>query len=311
MAERDEHHPVLFEEALEGLRIDPAGRYVDGTFGRGGHAGAILERLGAQGELLAMDKDPEAVAFARERFSGDPRLHIRQASFADIGSQVAALGWDGRVDGVLLDLGVSSPQLDQPERGFSFLQDGPLDMRMDNSSGPSAADWLAQAEEEEIVQVIKRYGEERFARRIARAVVAGRRQTPIRTTGRLAGIIAEAVPVKEKGRHPATRSFQAIRIHINRELEELSRCLPQLVSILKPGGRLAIISFHSLEDRIVKRFIREADRGDRFPPGLPVTQDQLQPTLRRVGKARRPSATEVETNPRSRSAVLRVAERLA
>ena len=311
MVDAHVHRPVLFEEALEGLHIAPQGRYIDGTFGRGGHAGAILSRLGEEGALLALDKDPDAVAFGRELFLDDPRFSICQGSFTQMGEQVAALGWAGRVDGVLLDLGVSSPQLDRADRGFSFLQDGPLDMRMDNSGGRSAADWLAGAGEEEIVQVIKKYGEERFARRIANAIVKERQQAPIQTTGRLAGIIAEAVPVKEKGKHPATRSFQAMRIFINRELEELPVCLQQAVSILKPGGRLAVISFHSLEDRIVKRFIREACRGDRFPPGLPVTQDQLRPTMKAIGKAMRPSADEVMANPRSRSAVLRVAERLA
>ena len=310
MPESRAHRPVLLEEALAGLDVRPDGCYLDGTFGRGGHAGAILERLGEEGRLLALDKDPEAVAYGRQRFGRDRRFHIHQGSFAAMAAQVAALGWEG-VDGILLDLGVSSPQLDRAERGFSFLQDGPLDMRMDPDSGVSAADWLAGASESDIVRVLKEYGEERFARRIARAILEQREQAPIRTTGRLAEIVAAAVPVKEKGKHPATRSFQAIRIHLNRELEELAAFLQQVTGVLRPGGRLVVISFHSLEDRMVKRFIREQSRGDRFPPGLPVTRDQLQPKLRPVGRAVRPGEAEVAANPRARSAVLRVAERLA
>ncbi len=311
MPASDAHRPVLLDEALEGLRIRPDGRYLDGTFGRGGHSGAILERLGEAGRLLALDRDPEAVAFGRERFGGDPRFVIRHGSFAGLGEHLMAQGWGDGVDGILLDLGVSSPQLDQARRGFSFLQDGPLDMRMDREAGASAADWLAGAEEGEIARVLKEYGEERFARRIARGIVEQRRQAPIRTTGRLAEIIAAAVPVKEKGKHPATRSFQAIRIHVNRELEALALFLEQVTAALRPEGRLAVISFHSLEDRQVKRFIRERSRGDRFPPGVPVTQDQLRPELRPVGRAIHPGEAELNANPRARSAVLRVAERLA
>ncbi len=304
------HRPVLLDEALEALQVRPAGRYVDGTFGRGGHSGEILKRLGGEGRLLVMDRDPAAIAAAEQRFAAERRITIRRGSFAMLRQEVAQLGWLGRVDGVLLDLGVSSPQLDDPLRGFSFRADGPLDMRMDPDTGESAAQWLARAEEGEIARVLKVFGEERYARRIARALIQARAEAPIRTTGRLAELIAAAVPSREPGKDPATRSFQAIRIHVNGELDALSACLPQLPDVLAPGGRLAIISFHSLEDRLVKRFIREQARGDAFPPDLPVTAAQLQPRLRTVGKARQPSAAETAQNPRARSAVLRVAERL-
>ncbi len=304
------HRPVLLEEALTALNIRADGQYVDGTFGRGGHSGAILDRLGPQGRLLALDKDPAAVAEGERRFGDDPRFTIRQTSFAGIGEVARTLGWLGRVDGILLDLGVSSPQLDDAARGFSFRHDGPLDMRMDPTSGPSAADWLAMAGEAEIARVLKEYGEERFARRIARAIVRARAEAPITTTGRLAAIVAAAVPTREPGKDPATRSFQAIRIFINRELEDLQAFLDQVLAVLAPGGRLAVISFHSLEDRLVKRFIREQEKGDRFPPDMPVTVAQLQPKLRAVGKPIRPTETEVRENPRARSAILRVAERL-
>ncbi len=306
-----EHRPVLLEEALTALNIRADGRYVDGTFGRGGHSGAILARLGPEGRLLALDKDPEAVAEGERRFAADPRFAIRQTSFADIGEVTRTLGWLGQVDGILLDLGVSSPQLDDARRGFSFRQDGPLDMRMDPTRGPSAAEWLAEASEAKIAQVLKEYGEERFARRIARAIVRARSEAPVTTTGRLAAIIADAVPTREPGKDPATRSFQAIRIFINRELADLRSFLDQVLDVLAPGGRLAVISFHSLEDRLVKRFIREQEKGDRFPPDMPVTVAQLQPKLRAVGKPVRPSDAEVRENPRARSAILRVAERLA
>ncbi len=311
MAGTNAHKPVLFDEALEALRILPDGRYVDGTFGRGGHSAAILEALGDHGRLFAIDKDPDAVAYGRNRFVNDARFRIEQGSFAIIEKLVQALGWSGGVNGVLLDLGVSSPQLDSAQRGFSFLRDGPLDMRMDNTSGESAAGWLARASSEEIARVIRDYGEERFAKRIAAAVVEARSQTPITTTGQLAEIIAAAVPVREKSKHPATRSFQAIRIFINRELEHLREFLLQVLRVLAPGGRLVVICFHSLEDRMVKRFMRDTARGDAYPPGVPVTQAQMRPRLKLVGKPRHPSATEVEQNPRARSAVLRVAERLA
>ena len=311
MAGAEHHKPVLFVEALAALQILPEGRYVDATFGRGGHSAAILDALGEHGRLLAIDKDPEAVSYGREHFAGDPRFSIEQGSFAMLDRLVRNIGCLGQVNGVLLDLGVSSPQLDSPQRGFSFLRDGPLDMRMDSSSGDTAADWLAQASAEEIARVIREYGEERFARRIAAAIVDSREQAPILTTRQLAEIIAAAVPFREKNKHPATRSFQAIRIFINRELEDLRECLAQVLEVLAPGGRLVVICFHSLEDRMVKRFMRDNARGDAFPPGVPVTQAQIKPRLRLLGKARRPAAGEVAHNPRARSAVLRVAERLA
>jgi len=304
------HQPVLFEEALGALVIKPAGLYVDGTFGRGGHSRAILERMDSSGRLLAIDKDPEAITQAGVLFPGEQRLVTEQCSFARLQVLAEQLGWSGKVDGILLDLGVSSPQLDRSERGFSFMADGPLDMRMDNTRGMSASGWLASAEASDIADVIKKYGEERFSKRIAAGIVAAREVAPISTTGELAGIIAAAVPVREKHKHPATRSFQAIRIFINGELDDLQQCLAQTISVLAPGGRLAVISFHSLEDRIVKRFMRDQARGDDFPPGLPVTQAQMNPRLKMVGKPIRPSPGEVDRNPRSRSAVLRVAERL-
>lgn len=311
MADTHSHQSVLLEEALDALHISPAGHYVDGTFGRGGHSEAILRRLGPEGSLLAIDRDPVAVAFGQQRFGDDARFSIEQGVFSMLGQLVEGSGLMGRVNGILLDLGVSSPQLDTPERGFSFMNDGPLDMRMDPTVGQSAGEWLAETPEGEIAQVLKTYGEERFGKRIARAIVEAGREAPITTTGRLAAVIAGANPVKEPGRHPATRSFQGIRIFINRELDELKDCLQQSLDVLAPGGRLAVISFHSLEDRIVKRFIRDNARGDSFPRGVPVTQDQMQARLRPIGKAIHPSELEVQANPRARSAVLRVAESLS
>ncbi len=313
MAEELEHRPVLLQEAVAALAIRVDGIYLDGTFGRGGHAAEILRRLGPDGRLLAVDKDPQAVAAAQARFGADRRFAIERGSFAQLGAWVAERGWSGRVNGILLDLGVSSPQLDVAERGFSFRQEGPLDMRMDPEQGMSAADWLGQAQEEEIARVLKEYGEERFAKRIARAIVRSREESgPIVSTVRLAEVVARANPAWEKGRDPATRSFQAIRIFINRELEDLEAFLDQCVALLAPAGRLAIISFHSLEDRRVKRFIRRQQYGDELPPDLPLRQSQLwQPRLKAVGKAIFAADAEVATNPRARSAVLRVAERPA
>ena len=305
------HRPVMLDEVLDALAVRPGGIYLDGTFGRGGHAAAILAAAGPRGRLYAMDKDPQAVAAARERFAGDARLQIVQDSFSGLGRWAEAEGIAGRIDGILLDLGVSSPQLDDAGRGFSFLRDGPLDMRMDPEQGVSAADWLAVADEEEIADVIKRYGEERFARRIARAIVAARAEAPIRTTRVLAEVVAAAVPTRERNKHPATRTFQALRIHVNRELEDLEQGLAAAVDVLAPGGRLAVISFHSLEDRLVKRFLRREAKGPELPPGLPVRGGQAAGRLRLLGKARRPGEAEVAANPRARSAVLRVAERLA
>ncbi len=305
------HRPVLLEEALAGLAIKADGRYVDGTYGRGGHARVLLERLGEEGQVLAFDKDPEAVRDARSRLHGDTRFTIKHGSFTMLAHVVTEQGWMGRVDGIMLDLGVSSPQLDSAGRGFSFRQDGPLDMRMDPTCGPSAADWLAGAEAQAIIDVLRDYGEERHAGRIARAIIAARSVQPIKTTRQLAGIIGEVTPFRKPGKDPATRSFQAIRIYINRELEDLEVCLSQVVDVLAPGGRLAVISFHSLEDRIVKRFIRAQARGDDFPPDLPITADALHPRLCAVGKAVHAGVAELRDNPRARSGVLRVAERLA
>lgn len=292
---------------MEALAIKSEGIYIDCTFGRGGHSRGILQRLGPAGRLVAIDRDPQAVAEAREQLGREPRFSIEHAAFSSIGDVARAHQVLGRVDGVLLDLGVSSPQLDDRSRGFSFLAEGPLDMRMDPDAGPSAADWLARAEEREIADVLWRFGEERYSRRIARAIVACRKAAPIQTTRQLAELIAEASPSRERHKHPATRAFQAIRIFINRELEELERCLRQIPEILAAFGRLAVISFHSLEDRMVKRFIRnESGRG--VAPRLPIAQPE--PRLRGLGRPIRPSKTEVERNPRARSAVLRVAERL-
>lgn len=304
------HRPVLLEQVIQGLSVRSDGIYIDGTFGRGGHAGAVLALLNSKGRMLAMDKDPQAVNAAKQSFGADQRFEVVQASFAQIYQLSEQRDWLGKVNGVLLDLGVSSPQLDDASRGFSFKRDGELDMRMDPTSGLSAAQWINSASENEISRVFKEYGEERYARRIARAIVKQRQVSSIKTTGHLAAVVAEAHPAWQSGKDPATKCFQAIRIFINRELEELQICLSKIVDVLAPGGRLAVISFHSLEDRIVKRFIREKSKGDRFPQDLPVTVDQLDPQLKPVGKAMRPDLKEVEQNPRSRSSVLRVAQRL-
>lgn len=305
------HQPVLLSEVVTLLAVVPDGTYVDGTYGRGGHSQAILDRLGQHGRLVVIDRDPEAVAAAGQRFGGDARVVIKHGSFADIGAIMEEQGLQGRVNGVLLDLGVSSAQLDTAGRGFSFQHDGPLDMRMDPSSGQSAAQWLAQADQRDIAAVLFEFGEERYGRRIARAIVNARDEAPIETTGRLAAIIAKAVPTRERGKDPATRSFQAIRIFINRELEALRGFLSQSLALLAPGGRLAVISFHSLEDRVVKRFIRDQARGDDLPPDLPVRDTDRHPRMRPVGKPVHPGEAEVARNPRARSAVLRVAEKLS
>lgn len=305
------HRPVLLDEALEALHIDSDGIYVDGTFGRGGHTEAILRQLGPQGRLLSIDKDPDAVRVAQQRFAADVRFAIERGSFARLQEFVVQRAWAGRVRGVLLDLGVSSPQLEDARRGFSFQNDGPLDMRMDPDSGMSVAQWLARAQEREIADVIKEFGEERFARRIARSIVEARMTTPIMTTRQLTEIISAAVPRREPGKHPATRSFQALRIFINHELDDLSAALVQALDVLAAGGRLVVISFHSLEDRIVKQFFRDQAVGDNFPRGMPVTADQMHPRLRLIGKPSYPSDAEISANPRARSAVMRVAEKLA
>ena len=301
------HLPVMFEQVMEGLRVVEDGTYLDGTFGRGGHARGVLQRLGDGGRLLLMDKDPEAIAVAEREFGADARVAIRRGSFADLGAwEAAAAG----LDGVLLDLGVSSPQLDVAGRGFSFGKDGPLDMRMDPDSGESAAQWLARADEREIADVLWTYGEERMSRRIARAIVAHRATRPFERTTELAELIASVMPRGQHHIHPATRSFQAIRIHVNRELEDLERGLDAAHDALRPGGRLAVISFHSLEDRIAKRFIAARAKA---PPGnrrLPEASDFV-PTLRAIGGAGKARPDELARNPRARSAVLRVAEKQA
>src|SRR5258705_3781695 len=299
------NEPVLLTEAIEALAIRPDGSYVDGTFGRGGHSRAILERLGPQGRLIALDRDPEAEHAAKE--IRDPRLPFFRPPFSGLGS---ALG-ERKVQGMLFDLGVSSPQIDDPRRGFSFRADGPLDMRMDPTQGESAAQWLAMAEEKQIKEVVRNYGEERFAQQIAASIVAARRSAPIERTGQLADLVAKAVRTREPGQDPATRTFQALRIHVNRELEEVSLMLPQAAAHLAPGARLALISFHSLEDRIVKRFM-QANARPEVPRGLPLREAEMpQPALRLVARAQRASEQETRRNPRARSAILRVAERTA
>ena len=302
------HITVLLNEAVEALAIRPEGVYVDGTFGRGGHSRAILARLGAGGRLIAFDRDPVAVHAGQA--VQDPRFELVHAPFSDFAAALAERGVE-RVDGVLLDLGVSSPQLDEAGRGMSFRFDAPLDMRMDTTRGLTAAEWLAEASVADITQVLREYGEERFAYEIAKAVVAARAGGHVATTGQLAAIVEKAVRTREPGQHPATRTFQALRICVNQELEELSLVLPQVVAALAPGGRLVVISFHSLEDRIVKRFMRDASRPPQLPARLPVRAADLpKPKLALVGKPVWPSDAEVAANPRSRSAVMRVAERV-
>lgn len=295
---------------VEALNLRQDGVYLDATFGRGGHSAAILQRLGTGGRLLAMDRDPEAIAAAREMAAGDPRLEVIDRRFGELRSELAERGLEGAVDGILFDLGLSSPQVDDSSRGFSFSGDGPLDMRMDPRTGSSAAEWIETASERELADAIFRYGEERHSRRIAARIIKERKSEPIATTGRLAAIVAAALPRRERRKHPATRAFQGIRIHINEELDELHKGLAGALEALRDGGRLAVISFHSLEDRIVKRFILEQSRGDDFPRDLPVTKGQLRERIRPIGKSRRATAIEVARNPRARSAVLRVAEKL-
>ncbi|MBI5753428.1 MAG: 16S rRNA (cytosine(1402)-N(4))-methyltransferase RsmH [Hydrogenophilales bacterium] len=307
MSESSQHVPVLLAEAVDALNVKPDGVYVDATFGRGGHSQAILARLGKQGRLIVFDKDPTAIETARAM--QDARLTVIHAGFAQLSAALREIGVV-KVDGVLLDLGVSSPQLNEASRGFSFRMPGPLDMRMDTTRGRTAAEWLAKVEERELAEVIANYGEERFAKQIARAIVAARAGGPIDSTRLLSKIVAEVIPTYEPGQNPATRTFQAIRIYINQELEELSLVLPQCVALLTPGGRMAVISFHSLEDRIVKRFLKSEAQPDQLPSKFPIKAADLpQPRMKPVGKAKRPSAAECAANPRARSAVLRVAER--
>ncbi|MBS0351001.1 MAG: 16S rRNA (cytosine(1402)-N(4))-methyltransferase RsmH [Proteobacteria bacterium] len=304
------HQSVLSKEVLDSLNIVADGYYIDGTFGRGGHSALILAKLGPEGRLLAIDQDPSAIeAGNTPPFLGDSRFKLCWGSFATIGEITAKQGWLGKVHGILLDLGVSSPQLDDPKRGFSFRLQGPLDMRMNSEQGVSAADWLNKAKESDITQVLKDFGEERFARQIAKAIVATRTIKPLATTGQLASLIAATIPWYEPGKHPATRSFQAIRIYINQELESLQAALNQCPAILKKGGRLAVMSFHSLEDRMVKQFIHNQSKGNVLEK-LPLKESQIKRQMQMIGRLIRPTGEEITMNPRARSARLRVAEKI-
>ncbi len=305
------HQSVLLQESINGLAIKSSGIYVDGTFGRGGHSRAILQQLNEAGRLIAIDKDQEAIDHAKQHFSNDPRFSIYRGSFAQLGKITTEFGVHGQVNGILLDLGVSSPQLDNPARGFSFMQQGPLDMRMDLEQDLDAARFVNHAQADEMATIFKEYGEERFARRIANAIVTARDESPILTTAALAEIVKAANPKWEKHKHPATRVFQAIRIHINQELTDLTLCLKQCVAALALGGRLVVISFHSLEDRIVKQFMRAEEHGMEPPPGVPVRASEIKTYFKRIGKAIKPQEDEVKHNVRSRSAVLRIGEKIA
>lgn len=303
------HTTVLMQETVDACVQNPDGVYVDGTFGRGGHSRCLLSKLSSEGRLIGFDKDPLAIASGQALMQEDSRFQIVQSSFADMKAELARLGID-KVDGILLDLGMSSPQIDDAERGFSFMKDGPLDMRMNPDAGISASEWVMTTSETEIIRVLKEYGEERFAKRMARAIVTARQQAPITRTLQLANLVKEANPAWEKYKHPATRAFQAIRIAVNNELTDLETVLADSVELLNPQGRLTVISFHSLEDRMVKRFIRRQEQGKQLPIGLPVTEDMLDRKMKKIGKAIKPNKDEVSINARARSAVLRVAERL-
>jgi len=305
------HHPVLFHEVLDLMAVKPDGVYVDGTFGRGGHAAALLEQLSEKGRLVVMDKDPQAVSFARQQHSGDARVTIIHDDYSQMANRIKQLGLKQHVDGVLLDLGVSSPQLDDAGRGFSFQQNGPLDMRMNPDQGVSASEWLMTATEKEIADVLWQLGEERFSRRIARKIIEFRQQQVISDTATLVNIISDCVPAHKEKKHPATRSFQAIRMKVNQELDHIHQVLEGIFDVLKIGGRLLVISFHSLEDRLVKRFFKKHSTEPSLPKGLPVRQSDIPVTtrLRCIGKAVKATAQEIKQNSRSRSAVLRIAER--
>ncbi|WP_434950020.1 16S rRNA (cytosine(1402)-N(4))-methyltransferase RsmH [Shewanella sp. HL-SH4] len=311
MSQEFAHLSVLLKETVEGLNIEPNGIYIDGTFGRGGHSRHVLSHLGPNGRLIAIDRDPQAIEAAKA-FADDPRFQIVHGGFGQMADYIEDLGLVGKINGVLLDLGVSSPQLDDADRGFSFLRDGPLDMRMDNSQGETAAQWIARAEIEDMAWVFKTYGEEKNSRHIARCIAADRDEKPFLRTKDLAELIARITKNKERNKHPATRVFQAIRIYINSELEQIDQALEGSLKVLAPEGRLSVISFHSLEDRMVKRFIRRHSQGESVPYGLPITEDQINKSrkLKPMSKALKPSDEEIEQNPRSRSSVLRVAERL-
>lgn len=310
MSEQFTHETVLLDEAVEALVSDKSGVYVDGTFGRGGHSARILEQLENGAFLMGIDKDLVAVDEAHRRFSGDDRFVMKHGSFAEI-DELLSQHNHSRVDGILVDLGVSSPQLDEAERGFSFMNDGPLDMRMDTSKGESAADWLAEVEFNELVSVLREYGEERFAKRIASKIIEERQLEPIQTTKRLASIVSEANPSWEKHKHPATRVFQAIRIKVNNELGDLEVFLEKSARLLAKGGRLVVISFHSLEDRMVKRFMKKMAKGDEPPPGVPVLDNEIARPFKTISKAVKASKEEVARNPRARSAVMRILERVS
>lgn len=305
------HQSVLLQEAIDGLAIKADGIYVDGTFGRGGHSRAILQQLSNSGRLIAIDKDPEAISYAEQHFAEDPRFQIYHGSFANLAEWAKEAKVYGQINGILLDLGVSSPQLDNPERGFSFMQQGPLDMRMNLGQELDAARFVNNAEADEMAAIFREYGEERFAGRIARAIVAAREQSPIKTTEALAEIVKQANPKWEKHKHPATRVFQAIRIHVNQELNDLTKALDLAMDVLAIGGRLVVISFHSLEDRIVKQFMRNKEYGQRPPPGVPIRNEEIQTNFKRIGKAIKASDSEIKQNVRARSAVLRIGEKLA
>ena len=304
-----QHRPVLLEEAVEALNIRPEGKYLDGTFGRGGHSREILARLSGKGCLFSLDRDPEAVAAGKKLLEMNPRFFIAQGDYAEMERYVHEWGVEEGLDGILLDLGVSSPQLDDPDRGFSFMGEGPLDMRMNPLQGESAKEWLAEAPERELTRVFWEFGEERHARRIARSIVETRQKQRLETTGQLARLIERTIGRREKNKHPATRCFQAIRIYVNDELAQLERGLAEAIRLLRPGGRLVVISFHSLEDRLVKRTIREAARPGKVRRNIPQHPD-FKPVLKPIGNAIKPSATELSVNPRARSAVMRVAEKL-
>jgi 16S rRNA (cytosine1402-N4)-methyltransferase len=303
------HQSVLLDEALESLNIRPSGIYIDATFGRGGHSRAILQRLNEEGRLIAFDQDPEAVAYARQYFADEPRLAIEHCNFNQVADVVEQYGMTNKIDGILMDLGVSSPHLDDAGRGFSFMRSGPLDMRMDTSRGETAGQWLARVKPADLINVLKKYGEEKFAKRIATAIVETRAKREITETGDLAEIISNAIPVKEKHKHPATRSFQAIRIFINQELQAIEQGLKGAASVLAKGGRLSVISFHSLEDRIVKRFMRDISSRPKLPAGLPVMEKDIEVPFKLVSKPIVAGTEELKANPRSRSARLRVLER--
>ena len=308
----EQHVSVLLGESIDALAIKPDGIYIDCTFGRGGHSGEILRKLSEDGRLYAIDRDPTAIEAAK-KFADNPSFNIEHTPFSELAAVAEKHGIMGQVDGILMDLGVSSPQLDEADRGFSFMKPGPLDMRMDFSRGISAADWLAKADEEDIVFALKTYGEEKFAKRVARKIINTRDESPITTTTQLAELVAGTVPKsKAEKKHPATRTFQGIRIYINSELVEIEKALAASLDVLKPGGRLSVISFHSLEDRIVKQFIRKQSQGKQVPRGLPVTNEELDQDkkLKPIGKAIKPSEQEIASNSRARSSVLRVAERL-